>query len=200
MPAPFEVMAGAFTVWLNVDGTLEPLKLNIDPTTETVPWELFGKYGSKSYDEDGFTMGFSDSRSKFRGLGGTGVRKQWRTEEDVTFKVKVLDATPEHVAKVVGSTLITRTASASSSAGKAAPLKRGQLVPTFAFLARTDGGGPYSDAQKAQFWVPRCSIGDIGEWKTDKGTPLGSEITFEAWEHETLGFGNYFAASANPTP
>lgn len=197
MPQPFSVMAGAFTAYVAIDGTIEPLNLSATPTT---PWAVLGVNGSKDYDEDGITISPDDTREVFRGLGGTGIRKQWRTEEDLTAGFKVYDATPEHVAKVFGTTLITTATAVATSASKAAPLKRGQLVSTMALLLRGDGGGPYADGQPAQFWFPRVSVGDIGELVSAKGTPMGTELTFEVWDHETLGFGNYRAASAGPTP
>lgn len=193
MPAPFNVFASPFTAWLAPDGTVEPLNMSAAPPAAFVK---LGANGSLDYDEDGVTVEPDENTESFRGLGATGVRKQWRTEEDMTVSFKIYDATPEHVAKVMGTTLITTAAATLVNASKAAPLYRGSTVATYALLLKSDAGGPYSDSYAAHFWIPRASISQVGELTTNKGEPMGTDLTFSVWQHETLGFGNYRAASA----
>lgn len=196
MPAPLEIFAGPFTAWLAVANTAEPLDLDTAPV---VAWSKLGANGSLNYDEDGVTISNDEAIEYFRGLGGTGRRKAWRTEEDLMVSLKVYDLTAEAMAIATGNTMTTVAAGASISGAKTVGLNKGPVVKTNALLLRSDSGSPYGDTFKTQLWIPVVSINSVGDIVFSKGEPAGLELEFAAMYDPTDGFGKFRAQTAVKT-
>jgi hypothetical protein len=186
MGEPFEVMAGPFEVYLAPVGTAFPA---IDATPGN-DWELLGKSGAKSYTEDGVKVRSEQNIEKFRPLGTTGIRKVWRTSEDLMVEFTVADATLESYASVLNDATVTDTAAGIGTAGhRSIPLLQGYDVATYAMLIRGDGLSPYGDGWNTQWEIPIVHQQDNPETTYVKGVPVGLKCTFAATEDDTTGYG-----------
>ena len=187
MGEPFEVMAGPFEVYLAPVGTTFP---DIDATPGN-DWELLGTSGSKSLTEDGIKVRPEQNIEKFRPLGSTGIRKVWRTSEDLMVEFTLVDATLEAYASVLNDATVTDTAAGIGTAGhRSIDLLQGPSVATFAMLIRGDGLSPYGDGYNTQWELPIVHQQDNPETAYVKGVPVGLKCTFAAIEDDTDGYGH----------
>ena len=88
-----------------------------------------------------------------------------------------------------GATAIATVGDVAKSRSMA--LKRGFDIELFALTAR--GFSPYSAADKAQFWLPRCVVENVGEVNYVKGESAGFELEVAILDHPDHGFGQYQA-------
>lgn len=175
MPAPFEIMATPFDVYLAPAGTAKP---DIDADLTSIPaWVLLGQRGAGEYDEAGITVTHTQSTNKYRGLRGTGPVKEFRTSEDLSFGFILNDLTVESYAKVVNDAAVDD----SSGISKLVQLHQGPQVATFALLA-VSPDGPYGDGAPCQYWIPKVSQSGSPAVVHKKGTPAGLALMFEAME------------------
>jgi hypothetical protein len=191
MPAPYEIVASPLTVYVAPTGTSFP---NVD-TAPGVAWTKLGTSGTKNYDEDGVVVTHGQDISTFVPAGGTGPRKAFRTEEDLTIGFTLVDLTPEQYAKVINNATVTTTAAGVGTPGtKSFDLQRGLSVATFALLAR--GLSTVNDSLAAQYQVPLAYEGGEPAPTYEKGEPAGLELEFHALEDATLGFGKLVIQTA----
>lgn len=197
MSAPYELMAGPFTAWLATARTALPVDLDAAPP---VAWTKVGTGGSKDYSEDGVVISNEQALEYFRGLGGTGRRKAWRTEEDPMVSFTVHDSRPEVVRYALNSNALTSTAAGASTSGaKSVDLYRGPSVTQHALLLRSDDGSPYGDEFIAQFWMPLVVIENAMELTYEKGVPAGVAFEFAVLQDDTDDFGEFRAQNAVKT-
>lgn len=194
MSAPYELLAGGWTAWLADSGTALPQDLDAAPP---VAYEKLGNSGSDDYNEDGVVLSNEQALEYFRGLGKTGRRKAWRTEEDPMVSLTVHDSRIETIRKAHNNNAITTTAAGASISGrKAISLYKGHAVREYALLLRSDEGSPYGDDYIMQIWVPRVVVDAIGDFEAVKGTPLGVGFEFALLYDSTYGFGEIAGQTA----
>lgn len=193
MSAPYEILAGPATIWLAAANTAEV-------AVDTAPggsWTKLGTSGSDNYNEDGITVTHSQNIEGMRALGTTGMRKVWRTEEELTIELTLHDLTLEHYKRALNDNSITTTAAGVGTPGsKSISMLKGQSVALSALLLRTESQSPYGDSFNAQFWVPVCYQSDEPEVVFSKGEAAGLKLTFTALEDSSNGFGIYRAQTA----
>lgn len=174
---PYEIIGQPLELYLAPIGTAFPL---ID-AAPAVDWVNVGTSGVNSQDENGVTVTHSQTITKARPGGTTGVRKVFRTEEELMFKVTLWDVSLEQYLLALNSNTIATTAAGSGTAGfKQLGLSRGKTVAAYALLAR--GVSPYDDAMAAQYQVPRCYQSASPAIAYKKGVPAGIELEFTALE------------------
>lgn len=194
MSTPYELMAGPWTAYLGAANATQPLDLD---TTVPVAYTKLGNSGSDDYSEDGITISEEQALEYFRGLGKTGKRKAWRTEEDVTVSLTVHDSRPEIVSYAKnGNAVTTVSAGASQSGTKTVAMYKGHEVTTHSLLLRSDAGSQYGDSYKSQFWLPVVVVASVGDFVMKKGEPIGVEFEFELLYDATNGFGKFIAQTA----
>jgi hypothetical protein len=178
MPAPFEIVAQPFTLWLAPTGTAFP---DVD-TVPDVGWTKVGTSGDLNYSEDGVTVTHGQTVEAWRALGSTGARKAFRTEEELRISLTVMDVSLEQYKVALnGNTVSTTAAGAGTPGFKDIGLSRGLGVTRYALLVR-GVGGPYGDAFAMQYEVP--IVVEVGEPEVVyvKGEPAGLALEFMALE------------------
>ena len=195
MPAPYELIAGPFVVYWAPVGTPAP-EISADPPS---PWTLLGRNGAKNISEDGINIEFEETVEGQMVLGSTAVQKQFRTSEEVTLSMTILDVTAETFAFAMSNPSgITTSAPASGAGGHLdVPLLKGFTVLNAAFLMR--GPSPYGDNWYAQYWLPRGYPAFSGALQYQKGEAAGIELSIMALENGNDGYGLYMAQNASPT-
>lgn len=194
MSAPYELLAGPWTVWTGAANATEPVDFEADPP---VAYTKLGTLGSDEYDEDGVEIELAETLEFFRGLGKTGRRKAWRTEEDPKISLKVHDMTPTLMAKALNGNAITSTAAGADTSGaKRVSMHKGHNVQTYTLLLRSDEGSPFGDDYTAQFWFPLVVVESASGLVGKKGKPMGVEFEFAVLYDSTNGFGGYRAQDA----
>ena len=165
MPAPFEMVSGPLTVYTAVEGTLAPVISSAPPPAV---WSLLGTNGARSISDDGLTATFDETIEAQRTLGSTGIAKLFRTEEDVTMSLALLDVTVETFAIAMSGLSITQVAAgpvASDFLATPVPVVTSSLVGTGAVVATitvnadgditavtwTSGGTGYVDTEVLTF-------------------------------------------------
>lgn len=184
---PFEIIGVPFEIWEAPVGTTFP-DIDADPSA---PWAKVGTSGKLNYSDDGVTVEFSETVSKFRGAS-TAVRKQWRTEEDVMVKAKVLDLTLEQVSRALNFNTVSDIPGGTQNSSKVG-LFKGAGIAQRAVVVR--GPSPYLDGALSQFCIPVASVQSSTSVQFKKGEPAGFEITWTAYadpdassEDETYGY------------
>lgn len=184
---PYQILGAPFEIWEAPVGTAFP-EIDADPTA---PWATVGTSGKLDYSEDGVTVELSETISKFRGAS-TAVRKQWRTEEDVMVKAKVLDMTVEQVARALNFNTVSDVPGGTQNSVKVG-LFKGPGIAQRALLVR--GPSPYLDGALTQFCIPVASVQSSSAVQFKKGEPAGFDIVWTAYadpdatsEDETYGY------------
>ena len=193
MSAPYEMVSGPLTVFTAPEGTGPP---EISQTPGS-PWILLGTNGARSISDDGLTANFEESVEGQRVLGSTAIQKLFRTEEDVTFSLNLLDVSAETFAIAMSGLAVTDVAAGSGSGGyRSVPLLRGFNVRNLSFLMR--GFSPYGDNMYTQYWVPKAYASFSGELQYVKGEAAAISLDIMAIEHPTYGYGQYRPQNALP--
>lgn len=194
MSAPHEIVAGPLELWVAPAGENFPA---VD-ATPAGNWKKIGTSGPLNYHEDGVTAKMPQTIESFTPAGGTHQRKAWRTEDGLTFEVKVADFAPEQFALVYDDATVTTTPAASATPGtKSIDLGRGIEVHVYALLAR--GASPVDNSMVAQFQVDACyQNGEIETvWK--KGEPVAVAAEFVALEATVGDFAELVVQTAAAT-
>jgi hypothetical protein len=190
---PYEIIGQPLSLWLAPVGTAFPA-VNAAPAS---PWVLVGTSGDRSQNEEGVTVTHNQTLNKVRTGGSVGAVKVFRPEEDLMFRLTLLDVSLEQYRLAVNNNALTTVAAGSGTIGtKTMGLSRGKSVTTYALLAR--GISPYNPAFSAQYQVPRCYQAASPSVVFRKGQPAGIELTFEALEDlaaasEAVRFGSIVA-------
>jgi hypothetical protein len=199
--APFEVIAAPFDVYLAPTGTAFP-DVDEDPA---VDWVLVGTSGNLNYDRQaGVTVEHRQATSPWRSVGDCGVRKNFRTEEDLIIRFTLVDMTIEQYAIALNHNTVTDEAAASGVPGyRWAGLSRGTQITTKAMLIR-GAVSPYATAMNMQYEVPLVQqIGSAQVTLALPGQPAGLALEFMALVDtsaatEAERFGRIVAQDAAP--
>lgn len=192
MPAPLEVFAtGTGIAYLAVTGTADPA------VNAAVPGAFvkLGVAGAQDYSEDGIVIQKSTDENKIYTAGQYGVRKVFRTREDLTVKLTVYDLTLEALAAAFNQTAITTVV--GPPAIKTIPLLEDAAVPVYrTMLIRVPGLSPYMDGGVLQIWIPLVYQTGATAIALKKADPAGLQMEFTAVADATYGFGKVTAQTA----
>ncbi len=174
---PYEIIGQPLSLWLAPVGTAFPA-VSAAPSS---PWVLVGTSGDRSQNEEGVVVTHNETLNKVRTGGSTGAVKVFRPDEDLMFRLTLLDVSLEQYKLALNGNTLTTVAAGSGTIGtKSVGLSRGKDVTTYALLAR--GVSPYGDGFSMQYQVPRCYQAASPAITYRKGQPAGIELTFEALE------------------
>lgn len=192
MPVPLEVFAsGTGIVYLAPTGTADPVINVAVPGT----YIMVGVAGASDYAEDGIVISKSTENNSIYTAGQLGVRKVFRTRENLTIRVKVYDLTLEALRDAWNQTVVTTIG--GPPAIKTIPLLENAATPTYrTLLVRVPGLSPYMDGGAIQFWIPLVYQTGSPEILLKKGDPTGLEMEFTAVSDATNGFGKVTAQTA----
>lgn len=191
MPSPFEVIAGPIQAWVAPLATAFP---DLDEAPAAA-WILLGANGDKNITDDGLTIRHTREVEVFRGLGTTGPRKTFPTEEDMEIEFTLADMTVEVYDKALGApataagNVTTQAPGAGAVGYKTRDLLRGFNIDSHALLVRC-GMSPYGDDFTSQWEIPMVQQNGEPELVFTKGVPVGLHFMYRALEDPTLGFGN----------
>ena len=192
---PFEIMVSTLKVYTGPVNEARP-DLN-DAVAGN--WVLLGTIGKSNYAEDGVIVTPEQDIEEFYSLGNTGPHKAFRTQERLGITVTLVAFTAEHMAKIWNDASVTDTAQGSGTAGvRDFDLLQGVTVKELGLLLRGDVG-PYIATSKMQWWIPRSYVSDRGPITAVKGEPGMVEITFQALDHASNGFGKFEVQDAAAT-
>ena len=167
---PLEIIAG-------------PVELYIAPVGETMPdvtdepptgnWVLVGTSGADNTTEDGVTVQLTETLELFRGLGGTDVRKAFRTQEDMLVSLTLADMTLEEWARVLNFNTVS-----VDSNDNTIPLYKGGVVNCKALVVRGNDQSPNLSGGNIQWELPRVIPSGVPEVVFVKGVPAGLALEF----------------------
>lgn len=174
-----EIIGAPLTVWLAPVGTAFPT-IGAAPA---VAWIRLGTNGDRNYDNSGVEVIHGKVYEKVRTAGASGPVKAFLTEEDLMFRLTMLDVTIEQYAYALNNNAVTTVAPGAGTPGHRSIGLSEDVGRTaeFALLAR--GLSPYDPALSMQFEVPRCYQSGAPNPVFRKGTPAGLQLTFEALEN-----------------
>lgn len=191
MGAPFEIIAAPFEVWLAPTGSTFPDVSQVP----IAPWVLLGTSGNKNYHEDGITVAHEQTIEEFRPLGLTAARKAFRTEENLTISMTLVDMTAAQYAKVLNRAAVTAVVAGSLVGGQSTiPLLQGLEVATFMIVCKgaESAGGVFN----TQYQVPLAYNSGNPSPVFQKGEPAALDCEFHALWDSALGFGKYVSQTA----
>lgn len=194
---PFEIIGAPLTLWLAPIGTAFPL-ISAAPGPG---WTRIGTNGDRSYEQGGVTTMHAKTYSKVRPAGASGPVKAFLDEEDLMFRLTLLDLTLEQYQHALnGNTIATVAAGVGTPGTKKIGLSEDVgRTREYALLAR--GLSPYNEALAMQYCVPRCYQSGAPEVVYRKGGGgAGLALQFEALEDLTTSnpqerFGYILAAT-----
>ncbi len=171
---PYEIVTGPFEVYV------APVGESFAAVTAEPPggnWVLLGTSGADNITEDGVTLTMSETLEHFRSLGGTGIRKSFRTEEDFIVAFLLADLTLEEWVRVLNFNTVS-----TDSDDRTIPLYKGADVATRALLIRGNDKSAYGTGFNAQFELPRVVPTGAPEVVFVKGAPAALAVEFMALE------------------
>lgn len=176
--APHEVIAAPWTAYWAPVGTAFPA-LHEDPAAA---WKKIGTSGPLNYDRaDGVTVIHRQTTAPWRSAGDTGVRKNFRTEEDQLVNLTLVDVTLEQYRASLNFNAVTSTPASAPAVGqKKIGLSRGSDITTVALLVRADVT-PYQEEGVSQYEVPLAQeIGSAEVPLSRPGEPARLRLEFMA--------------------
>lgn len=132
MPAPYEILAAPFTLYLAPLGTAFPL-IDADPA---IDWVKVGTSGDLNYGADGVTVQHRQTTKVYRALGNGGPRKVFLDEEDLLIKLKLADVSLEHYLVALNHNTVTTVAPGGEAGYRKLGLTRGSTLTHKALLVR----------------------------------------------------------------
>lgn len=194
-----EIIAGPLTLYLAPVGTAFPA-IGTAPTGD---WVKVGTGGARNYDTSGVTVMHNATYTKVRTDGATGPLVAFIDEEDLMFRVRLIDFALEQLRNALEGNAITTVAAGTGTAGtKTVGLSKGPgRAAEYALIA--EGPSPYLDGQVARFLVPRCFQSGNLETIFRKSQPAGVSLEFTALENASASndatrFGTLTAVHALP--
>ncbi len=172
---PFEIVAAPFELYIAPVGESFPA-VTLEPPVGN--WVLIGTSGDDSYGEEGVSIEHSETIEDLRMLGGTGIRKSFRTEEGIMVSLMLHDMTLEEWVRALNFNAV-----ATDSNDKTIDLYKGQQVATRALLVRGNSAGPYGADYNIQFELPRVRPDSTPSVVFQKGTPAGLLLAFQVMEN-----------------
>jgi hypothetical protein len=173
--APFEVIAAPYRVYVAPVGTAFPA-VTVDESAIPTEWVLVGRSGDLNYDRGvGVVVSHTQTMAPWRSVGDAGVRKTFRTEEDLKISLKLVDLRLEQYQNAMNANTIT-----PSGSTKKMGLSRGFAVSTFAVLIRSDVS-PYGDGLNMQYEIPvAAQTGNPTINLSKPGEPAGLDLEWTA--------------------
>lgn len=173
--APFEVIAAPYRVYVAPVGTAFPA-VTVDESAIPTEWVLVGRSGDLNYDRGvGVQVQHSQTMAPWRSVGDAGVRKTFRTEEDLKISLKLVDLRLEQYQNAMNGNTVT-----PSGTTKKMGLSRGFAVATFAVLIRSDVS-PYGDGLNMQYEIPVAAQSGSPTVNLSKpGEPAGLDLEWTA--------------------
>lgn len=191
MPAPHEVVAAPYTIYLAPIGTAFP---DVDEAP-AVAWDLLGTSGDENYDEAGVTVTHSQTVEPWTPVGTTAPRKAFRTSEGLSIGFTLVDTSAAQYARILNDATVTQTPPGAGTPGTDEfDLLQGLVVAQFALLAR--GMSPANNLLAAQYEVPIVYQGAEPAPVFEKGVPAGLECEFMVLKHDSLGIGKLVIQTA----
>ena len=178
--APFEVIAAPFEAYIAPIET--PFPLVDDAFAEfDLAWKLLGTSGNFNLDDTGVMVAHSQALNLWRALASSGPRKAFRTSEDLTISMVLVDLSLEQYSHIMEANAITTTPGGVGVAGfKKLGLSRGFSVQIKSLLVR--GPSPYMDGGIMQYEVPICVQAGDPSLAFVKDKPAGLSLKFQAME------------------
>lgn len=173
---PYNVVFGPAEVWEAPVGTAFPTVV----ANPADPWVKVGTNGARDYTEDGVTFKKTQTVEKFRGLAGTGVKKYWRTEDDLMISLVLADVTIESLTRMLNYNPVTEGEASGGAETDVVGLSLPAGVEQRALLVRVPS--PYMDGGVLQFEIPIVSQIGSPELKFAKSTPAGVQLDWTAIE------------------
>lgn len=176
-----EIIGAPMTLWLAPVGTAFPTIAAAPAGT----WIKVGTNGDRNYEAGGVTAMHSKTFDKVRTAGASGPVKAFLTEEDLMFRVNLVDITLEQYKLALnGNTITTVAAGVGTPGTKKIGLSHNVGSPTeYALLVR--GLSPYNEALAMQYCVPRVFQSGAQEVVYRKGgTGAALALSFDALEDE----------------
>lgn len=173
---PYEVIAAPFTLYVAPTGTAFP---DVD-STPGAEWTKVGTSGPLNYDRaEGVTVEHRQSTSPWRSSGDTGVRKNFRVEEDQIVRLKLVDITLEQYALAMNHNTVTTVPAGAGTPGyRKIGLSRGSNIVTKALLVRGNVS-PYGEDWNSQYEIPLAQqIGSPSVALSKPGEPAGLNLEF----------------------
>ena len=171
---PFPIVAIPFEIYVAPVGEAMPA-VTLEPPVGN--WVLIGSDGDDNYGEEGVTVAYSETIEDFRALGGTGIRKSFRTDEGIRVSIMLHDMTFEEWSRVLNFNSVS-----ADSDDKTIDNYKGQQVATRAFLVRGNGAGAYGAGYNYQWEIPRARLDGNPTVIWVKGAPAGVEVAFQVME------------------
>ncbi len=155
MPAPYEILAAPFTLYVAPLGTAFPL---ID-AVPSVDWIKVGTSGNLNYGDEGVTVEHSQTTKLFRALGNGGPRKAFIDEENLVIKLALADVSLEQYKHALNQNTVTTVAPGGEAGYKKIGLTRGAVLEHRALLLRGNRSAYGDDGSldipwNAQYEVP----------------------------------------------
>lgn len=192
-----EIISGPLTLSLAPVGTAFPA-INAAPGS---PWVTLGSNGARNYASPGVTVIHNATFNKVRSAGATGPIAAFADEEDLMFRVTLLDATLEQYRYAIEQNTLTTVAASTGVPGtRTMGLSKGMgRAAELALIAQ--GPSPYLDGAIARYQVPRVFQSGNAELVYNKGVPVGISLEFTALENnaassEAERFGTLVAVHA----
>lgn len=173
-----EIISGPLSLFLAPVGTAFPT-IQTAPAT---PWVALGTNGARNYDVPGVEVLHNATINKVYSGGATGPLVAFHEQEDLMFRVTLLDFTLEQVRYALDQNTVTTVAPAVGVPGtRTLGLSKGMGRATeFALIAQ--GPSPYLDGQPARFLVTRCYQSGNIQSVFRKGQAVGVQMEFTALE------------------
>lgn len=192
MPAPYEVLAGPFTIYIAAVGTAFT---DVTVSSPSGSWTKLGTTGTDNYDDSGVTVSLTPTYKDFTPAGSTAPTKVWRVTEAIEVSFNLVDMSMAQFAKLMnGVTQTDTSATASFGAQSSSPLLMGTGVSLFALMARALS--PTSDALASQFQLPIVYQAGQPKIVGKLGDPMKLEAKWTALKSTSLGFGKYIVQTS----
>lgn len=166
----YSILTGVGTMYLAPVGTAFP-DVNVAPDSED--WRSLGE------TQDGVEVDPSEKIETIKTDQRTGSVKAVRTEEGLTIKTKMAEATLEKLADAIGATVTDTPPGVGTIGTREINLYRGATVAEYAVVFR--GYSPYYNGP-AQYQIPRMYFSKVDALKYEKGKNVAIPITLEALE------------------
>lgn len=167
--------------------TSGPLEVYIAPVGESMPaigteppggnWTLIGTLGSQEYGEDGVTIAHAETVNDIRGVGSTGPLKAFRSAEELTVAVMLMDATLQELTRALNLTAV-----ATDTNDYTLDLYKGLTVPYRALLVRGEDKSPHGASYNIQWQLPRVRPDSAPSLVFNKTGPAMYQLQFRVME------------------
>ena len=173
MAACLEIITGPMTLYQAPVGTAMPA-IDVDPTG--AGFTQIGTSGDENYHEDGVSVLMDQTLEFFRSLGSTHRICAFRTEQDISVTVTLVDMDLAEVRIAMNQNTVT--VDAGPPAIESIDLDFGTSVEDLALLVRGEGNSPEFAGANLQFECNRVVEMAAHEYSFVKGEPVGIELEF----------------------